>query len=453
MNDLNNLDLNINNYSKNDMLNFFKVSNDFSKAELEKKENELTLAIMSPQQSFDTNHRFKLLNFIRTMKDVLISKIASSYTVEDFDEPIIKIKEMNPPRIPIPSEFPNNVGRIINPESNHPSIQNMSIPSKSINGYNTNIRVTNYVFNTKFRDDFFNTVAVNSTFTFPTVKNVLTMALNALQFPNNLLAFSLSNRTTKIFIRNEITNDEAVVTIPDGNYDPQEFPHILEKAINEALTGSYDPEGSNQFSVSIDPYTFSTTISNSLYQFTMKMIIDYGTDVAANCEEFNLYARRFRTTDIDPNTGQQSGNFTNSLGFQIGFREAEYYGKKSYSSEGCFDNTYSDYIYLAVNEFANVNYFENTIGILPSSLINKNLLGIIPIRSPTFTSTFDNSADNIYKTRSYLAPVDINKVNVQLLGTNGKLINNKRSEYSFVLQMTTLFDNTIPYTSNAVSVY
>lgn len=453
MNELSGIDFDINHYTQNDMLKFFKVSNSYTKEELEKKETELTMAIMSPKQTFDTNYRFRLLNFIRTMKDVLISRIQNSYTTDNFDEPIIKIKEMDPPRIPLPSEFPNNVGRIINPESTHPSLQSMSIPKKSVNAYNTNIRVTNYVFNTKFRDDYFNTVAVNSTFTFPTVKNVLTLGLNAMQFPNNVFAFSLSNRTTKIFIRNEITNAEATVTIPEGNYDQNDFPPVLEKAINEQIVGEYNPAGPNEFSVSIDPSTFFTTISNSQYPFTMKMIIDYGSDVATSCENYSLYSRRFKVTDADPITGENPSNFTNSLGFQIGYRETEYYGQKSYTSEGCFDSTYSDYIYLGVNEFANVNYFENTVGVLPSSLLNKNILGVIPIRSPQFTSTFDNSSDLIYKTRSYLAPVDITKLNIQLISPTGRLINNQQSEFSFVLQMTTLFDNTIPYTSNAVSIY
>lgn len=453
MSDLKGIDFDINHYTKNDMLKFFNITDNYTKEDLEKKETELTVAIMSPRQTLDTNYRFKLLNFIRTMKDVLVSKINTTYSNENYDEPIIKVNVMDPPRIPQPSEFPNNVGRIINPESTHPSLQVMSIPKNSVNGYNTNIRVTNYVFNTKFRDDYFNTVPVNSTYTFPTVKNVLTMALNCFQYPNNVFAFSLTNRTTKIFIRNEITNAEATVTIPDGNYNENQFPTILEKAINEQIVGEYNPNGTNQFNVSIDPFTFKTTISNILYPFTMKMIIDYGSDVARNCADYNLYARRYKVTDVDPITGENSGNFTNSLGFQIGYRETEYYGEKSYISEGCFDSTFSDYIYLVVNEFANVNYFENTVGILPSSLLNKNILGIIPIRSPQFTATFDNSADMIYKTRSYLAPVDITKINVQLLSPTGRLIDNQRSEFSFVLQMTTLFDNTIPYTSNAVSVY
>lgn len=453
MNNFNGLDLDINHYTQSDMLKFFKIPTNYTKEDLEKKENELTITIMSPHQPLDTTYRFKLLNFIRTMKDVLVSKLQTTYSNDNYDEPIIKVNVMDPPRIPQPSEFPNNVGRIINPESTHPSLQIMSIPKNSVNAYNTNIRVTNYVFNTKFRDDYFSTVPANSTYTFSTVKNVLSLGLNAFQFPNNLFAFSLSNRTTKLFIRNEITNDEATVTIPEGNYDFRQFPAVLEKAINEQIVGEYNPDGPNQFIVSINPNTFFTTISNVLYPFSMRLIINYGSDIAKDCNDYNLYARRFKPNNLDDITGQNPADLSNSLGFQIGFRKAEYYGEKSYTSEGCFDNTYSDYIYLAVNEFANVNYFENTVGILPSSVINKNILAIIPIRSPQFTATFDNSADMIYKTRSYLAPVDITKINIQLLSPTGRIIDNHSSEFSFVLQMSTLFDNTIPYTSNAVSIY
>jgi hypothetical protein len=279
------LDLDIRNYSKEDLFAFFKISDNFSEAELNEREKEISRAIMKAEgPKYTTEYKFNVLNFVKTVKDILKSNIMGDSLQEKFGHPVIEKTLHDPPNIKIPSLQPNNVGRLMNPHSNHPTFQYMSIPFQSPNGYNTSTTITNYVFNTKFRDEYFKSISTNSTYSFPTVKNVISVSLAALQFPNVIYTFSDDKNTTQIYIKDDNTGNEAVVVIPEGNYTRAEFPIALEKAINEQVLGVYVPGGPNVFTVVIEPNTIHTVISNSSGTFTLRTITEPPDVLVTECD-------------------------------------------------------------------------------------------------------------------------------------------------------------------------
>ena len=48
----------------------------------------------------------------------------------------------------------------------------------------------------------------------------------------------------------------------------------------------------------------------------------------------------------NPKTGISRQTLVNTLGYQIGFRQMEYSGSLSYTSESLFDTSYTDYVYF-----------------------------------------------------------------------------------------------------------
>lgn len=445
------LDLDIRNYSKEDLFAFFKISDDFSEEELNTREKEISIAIMKADgPKYTPEYKFTVLNFVKTVKDILKSNIMGDSLQEKFGHTVIEKTLHEPPTIKPPSAQPNNVGRLINPYSNHPTFQYMSIPFQSPNGYNTSTTITNYVFNTKFRDEYFKSISTNSTYSFPTIKNVISVSLSSLQFPNVIYTFSDAKNTTQIYIKDDTTANEAVVIIPQGNYTKLEFPIALEKAINEQVLGVYVPGGPNIFTVTIEPNTTHTVISNSSGTFTMRTITEPPDLLVSECDE--KYDSKFKYDDNYKKLGISPSYVNNTLGYQIGYRLVEYTGSNIYISEACYDEIALDYIYFTMNEFTNVNYIRNTVGVLPSSVISNNILAVVPVVAPQFSFSYDNGSDYIFKTRNYMAPVDISKINIKLLDSTGNILDLHFSDFSFVLQFTCIFDNTIPYLSNAVSI-
>ena len=455
-------DFNINNYNIPELKDFLKINDDkYTLNDVDQKCSKMKSIIYENKQ-YDKNYKTQISKFLDEVKIKLVSHIKKISKeddgfIEDYDSMIVTTgdvtendskndsKNDSNNKSTDKDDSYNNVGKIINPMSVHPSLQKASIPSNTVNAYSGNQFVTNYVFNTQFRDNFFFTQPENCTFTLPIkIKNVVAISLSAVQIPNVMLTFSSVRGTNQIYIYEEETGLEGIVTIPNGNYDYTSFPTILQEAINLQIIGSLP----GRFTVSINPYTFFTTISNSTYNFRMD-IMGSNDSFLGMCDKYKYY------TDANPDNivyknkiNVEPSKFVSTMGYLIGYRKIEYFGSNSYTSESMFNNVYCDYVYFCMNEFASSSQYISNYGILPSGLINENILAVIPITTPQFVSTFADNADYIYKTRKYNGPIDIQKITIKLLNPQGRLVDLHNYDYGFNLQITTLYDNTIPYIPN-----
>jgi hypothetical protein len=446
LNTKNNINTDNNSSDIRDLLDIFDLKHDYTAADLDNKEKEYTLNVLSNNtNSTDPQKKYDLLMFIKNAKGKLLENLNqmnnSSVSGSDTDS----IPGINPGKVAVSST--NNkigMGYIINPHDDFPSMQ-FSRNAININGYRANKTIKNYVFNTKYRDDYNRTESTDCTFTIPRkLLNVISLDLSGLQFPNYVYTFNRTTGTDRIFIVELVTNKRAFVVIPNGNYNIVNFPPMLEKAINEQVVGSYTPGGPNRFQVSISETTRKTTITNTTYPFVMNLLVQTSPEVSSYfpCDE-NVYAQKFKGSVNDDKTGVLNGYKFYTLGWLMGFREDVYAGKKSYTSESLFDNTFGDYIYFVLNDYVN-NQTSNTYGVLGASLLDNNILGVIPITTPQFASTFDNNANFIYKTRTYSGPVNIQKISIQLLSETGAFINLHKSDFTFFLQVSSIFD---PYSA------
>ena len=185
-----NFDLDINNYSTNDLLNFLKLQNSFDINDIEKRVGEMTNELLLSNNNSPSEEKYKsdIINFIKLAKGVLISTYHDIQNEIEIKKKHIFVKD-------------NNLGKIINPLSFHQSLQTHSIPEKTVVAYNHNIIKSILVLNTLTRDNFFGTVAVNSTFDLPIkLTNVISISLASIQIPNVMLTFTKSRVNVYIYI-------------------------------------------------------------------------------------------------------------------------------------------------------------------------------------------------------------------------------------------------------------
>jgi hypothetical protein len=409
----NKFDFDINNYSTNDLLSIFKLHDNYTNEEFEKNEEILKTNILNG----NSNYKNEILFFISKAKDKL------KMTNEKELEPI------------------NNIGKIIDQRSSHLTMQRTSIIPNSVNAYGTYVRKTNYIFDTRYRDDFFRTVATDSTFSLPiTLNNVISITLSSIQFPNTFFNFSNLYKTNELYIYEETTNNEGIVILPEGNYNFLNFPEQLEKAINEQIVGTYIQGGPNRFNVTINEFTHRTTISNSTYNFKIN-IIKKNPDGINGTDICNIFLHKTQIDPIDDKKGIPTNAYFRTMGYQIGYRNVEYVGKNSYTSESQFDGTFSEVVYFTMDEFNSDCVFTSTYGILSNSLVDENILAVIPVTTPAFTVTWDTMANFIYKSRKYLSPIDIYKIRVTLITRTGLLIDLNDNNFAFILEVETIHDN------------
>jgi hypothetical protein len=134
--------------------------------------------------------------------------------------------------------------------------------------------------------------------------------------------------------------------------------------------------------------------------------------------------------------------YVQTMGYLMGFREVYYKDLKSYTSESVFTNTYSNYLFFQLEDYTGSQPASSTYGILGGSLLNKDILGIIPISSNLFSTTFDNNSNFIYKKREYYGPVDISRITIKLLNQKGNLVDLHKTDFNFSLQVRSIYNLT-----------
>jgi hypothetical protein len=434
-----NFDFNIDNYSTDNLISFFRLHNNYEFKDLDKKAKEMTLSGVGSNSS--SKYKYELIEFIQKAQELLIG------VKNDDNDRIIKKNIKTTDKKDEKNTPVDNVGKIINPLSSHPALQRQKIPSDSTNAYNYHTSTTNYIFNTQFRDDYFNSLPDNCSFTMPTtIKNVVAISLSGIQVPNVSTTFSDTKRTNEIFIREDVTNIGGIINLPAGNYTLDALIVELEKTINIQLLGSWP----NRFTVTIFPHKRNIIISNSTYTFTMNIIKKDKSLYFPNRCLYDL-DKNTNPDDIDSKSRIRPSDLFNTMGYLIGYRKPEYIGLKSYVAESVFVDTFQDYYYLELNDYTGYQQ-PNTIGVLPTGLISNNIIAILPITTPKYVASFDNNANFIYKTRNYLAPVNLKKISIRFLGPEGELIDLKYTDFAFCLQVNTLYDNIMPFNTTDVSL-
>ena len=142
-----------------------------------------------------------------------------------------------------------------------------------------------------------------------------------------------------------------------------------------------------------------------------------------------------------------TNGIVSNLGWILGFRLGEYNGSHSYVSEGCYDAWGTKYIYIVVNDFnKNVNNFVVTA--YNESIGKSNVLARISTDSAT-SSDFNNglsltndtvTQNNAIKKRFYFGPVDISRLQLQILDEFGRVLDLNNMDYSMALNLVCLYD-------------
>jgi hypothetical protein len=458
-----NFDLDVTNYTTNDLLQFFKLDPDYSLDDLHRK-SDLILSDIINVNSYSSKYKVDIIEFIRLAKDMLISHYNEIQISNE-------MRRNNHRNLQIAKE--PKVGRIINPLSPHQSLETQIIPNDGVNGYSYQTTTSVYVFNTCARENFFGSLSTDATFYLPVKwKNVISISLASANIPNIMFTFSNDLGTNQLYIKEDVTGISGIVVLPEGNYSAYDaslcavqggvsFAAALTSAINTQLGTAA------RFNVVIDPVTNFVTITNTTNTFTMNTIRKtdtfycgpFNTQVVNDetlftktkvpsgynkkCKPYPSFCDQYTKTIIDETTDKallKPAIYLQTMGYYMGFREIIYSGAKSYTSESIFNNLYSSYLYFALDDFTGSQQISNTFGILKNGILDNNILAVIPITSKAFHLTFDNNNNYIYKKREYFGPVDISKISIKLLNQIGELVNLNEIDFPFGIQVTSLYD-------------
>ena len=414
-----NFDLNIENYSIDELKDMFELPEIYDKNTVETNESKLIQNIIQKNE-LNKELQEKTLNFIIKAKKILIE---TNFEKNGNDDKIISgidgIFNSNYKISPVTLE--SSTEHMVQIEKDPVSYQN-SYPSEYFKGIfnplKRRTRLENLVIDTRFRENYYNSSSTNFNFQLPIlIQNVLSMKLSAIEIPTTY--YAISKQFNNNFFTLTVNSNSKVISIPDGNYNNESFITCL----------------NNQIILHGDDFqyvSFVININNNSGSGQMMVGLDENAPKDLQIE-LNFQADRFgyddRTTPLPL-----------KLGWLMGFRNGIYVNNQNYVSEAIVDLVGPRYFYLVIDDFNNNNNNGLFYSAFNSSVLNKNIIARISLQSDLFKVLLENDLNVITSPREYFGPVNIRNFQIQLLDEYGRIVDLNYMDFSFCLTLTLSYD-------------
>jgi hypothetical protein len=424
----NNFDLNIGNYSKTELEEILELPTDYDENIIQMKETKLRQNIMN-NLSIPSHIKTQTMKFISNAKNVLIvniNKINSEnnanagHKIESLAKSYNNVYNLN--KSLEKSDTIDSGGTNIIKQA--PTPYGQSSPSEfyqgTLNPLNKRILRQNINIDTRFRENYYTSQSSNFHLDLPIrLTQVVSLQLSALELPSTFYAIS-KVFGNNFFALSRPNVEPLIVTIPDGNYTYL----TLQNYINNFLTTDPSvPVDYNDIQFLADINTPGGSGSGG----SGKMLANSVTNFSLNFQ-----------TDRYGNEDNQTP-LPLKFGWLMGFREGFYENNTTYVSEGLIDLLGSRYIYLVVDDYNN-NVSDGFYGAFTSSILNKNILARITLQGSVFNVISQNNLMLVTNARQYFGPVDIQKMQIQLLDEYGRILDLNNMDYSFCLSFQTVYD-------------
>lgn len=433
-------DLNIDNYTIEDILDIFDLTENYDANMLDIKEIKMRDNIMRSTE-LGQHDIDRTIQFLQDAKLILMNVKGSNVgpattaTVATTGATSITDTNMNN----LLSSFENNASKYtpLKDESEH-MVQDKknngnyisSYPSSFFNGVINplmkKVRYMNINIDSRFRSNYYSQSSSNFNANIAEqINDVLTMQLQSIELPTTFYTISKQLDNNYFYIDLPNTNDSGLVEIQEGNYDYSG----IEDAINTALTNLGGDYANIVFKIN------STDKSNGVGNGSGRMLVGLSsTSTAPSDFKYSLNFQKSKAGLENDLTALPL-----KLGWLLGFRNGKYTDNLNYASEGVVDLLGLKYMYLSIDDYNN-NVNNSFHSAFTSSLLNKNILARISIKSGT-TNIISQDNLNITTTpREYYGPVNINNLHVQLLDPYGRAVDLNNMDYSFCLTLQLVYD-------------
>ena len=417
---MSNFDLNIDNYTRDELIEMFKLPQTFDKNILEINEAKLRESIINNKQ-INQATQVKTLNFLTKAKNIILTTAQPQNTkfqktVEEFYNASFELK---------PTEIENPTEHMVQVRKDKPYLS--SYPSEFFPGIINPLkkRTIKKILNidTRFRDNYYTSPSTNFNCNLPiNLNDIVQMQLSAIELPTSYFVVSkqYGNNYFTISVTDTVVGQKTtVIELPDGNYDATTI-------MNEI---------NNQLTLAKAPFSYVSFLANlaGTTGSCQTMVGPNGTGGNITNIQLNFQANRLGFDD-------RNTPLPLKFGWLIGFRNGVYTGSVNIVSEGVIDLSGPKYFYLVVDDYNN-NVNNAFYSVFNSSLLNKNILArIAPLKTQNFSIIDQNNLNLVTVPREYFGPVNIFTMNIQLLDEYGRVVDLNNMDYSFCLTLTMAYD-------------
>ena len=435
---MNSFDLNISNYTINELEKMLELRNGYTKAEIITQTTIFKDKVLG-ENNMPISKKNDIVDFLNKASNKIIKKLTLSLekTQDDFTPAFEKMTNTIIPGNSSSAviEKPSVVAGLNWPKFSGRLIDNADQPPGIINPINVRTIKRTINLDTRFRPNYYTSSSTDFSLTLPVrIKNAVSMRIASIEIPISwyVVAKYWGNSFFKIEWGDNgdgTFDNDYTVTIPDGNYElfwqAATEATDLASTINTFMHANGDPI--------LQDIVFNVDRTSGRSGFAWKSGSPNST------QNFKI------SFSIDENGNSDFSTILQfRLGWLLGFRVGFYEGL-SIVSEGICYMKGPRYAFISINDFNNSvsNYF---ISAFSSSLLQKDIIARINLtyiqqqQGVYQTGQDDGLSTQINRQRSYFGPVDIERLEIKLLDEFGRIIDLNNMDWSMALTMECLYD-------------
>jgi len=439
----NQFDLSIKHYNIRELEDIFELPPSYDASIVEMKETKLRQNIMS-DPSVDTQIKMKTVAFLTDAKKKIITTLQTN-TGPVGPKPVAE--KTGVVQGPVEGAAIKDPETPLDAMGEHSLIQHkvdpyiLSNPSKYFKGqYNPlNKRIIKKSLNidTRFRENYFQTSPSNFQIDLPMrFNNVVSMQLAAMELPTSFYNIDRALGNNFFALVDPSNNITQMIVIPDGNYTYADLINEINILIQGTPVTRFDK---NNIEITNPFKDVVFTLDINLESGSGRVIVGL-----AKCDSYtipDINACRFTLSFQTDYEGKPDSVTPLPLkfGWMLGFRNGVYTNNISYVSEGLIDLSAPRYVFLSIDDHNN-SVSDGFISVYSSSVLNKNILARISVRGNVFNYMAQNNLSTTTYPREYFGPVNIQRMNIQLLDEYGRILNLHNMDFSFCLNFDVIYD-------------
>jgi hypothetical protein len=439
---MSNFDLDVQNYTIEDIEEFFKLVKPYTSNDIESKEYKIRTTLLK-NKNVPKNLKRDVIVFCTAAKQwLLFSKFGES-TMEDHVEyqkqPSIPQQRLDVSQYPISSRANLRESELlVNNGKPYIFIDDSQYHKGDMNPLNQRVISKCLTIDTKFRDHYNKSQSSDFHIQLPSkISNVVSMQLSNFQIPMTFynISSAYGNNYLWIYANTQEYQDgpineySTMIIIPDGIYTADTLIDIINH-----LLAPEDCDGNLKNVDNIFSYiNFFLDMDEDLVNGTGRVYLE---PTGEKKDTINTFGMDF-TKNIEG--VPDNVNIKMRLGWTLGFRYPSYFGSRFYKSETSIDVKTIKYAYLSIEDYQKSvnNLF---LSAFDNCQVNDNTIARILLDKEEFSIHAEKSMNLITEKRTYFGPVDIQRLRIQLFDDYGRNISMNSTDYSFVLNFKILYD-------------
>jgi hypothetical protein len=308
----------------------------------------------------------------------------------------------------------------------------------------------------RFRNNYDTSISTDYKVDLPyVINNVIEMKLSDVEFPTTYYPFTDSYENNYFWIKYtyNISEDLSInkyiyFIVESGNYYHQTMISKLSNSfidLGVPLKFDFNLDYNNPGGIGVGDGKVTLRIDNdsslNVVNITNIELNFKGSKITEDFPEWNKTHIVSDEEELKFFSKTSNIPYQQRMGWMLGYRKDYYSIGTSYQSEGILDILGPKYLYLLVddlNSSSNVNFFSSS----EKSLLDGNIIARISLKGYAFSIQAQGDFGIYTEPRYYYGPVNIHKLEVKVIDEYGRLVNLNGIDFSFTLNMTTIYSQT-----------